>query len=114
MRIGGWSSDVCCSDLVNSCAETPAAEEMTRAATAASFRTAFMDFFLPSCLLLRDGHVAMHSSVVVAGHEAGALEDAVLRARKSVGWGKSESVRGALGGRGIIKEKENREDNEKI
>src|SRR3546814_8799083 len=52
---------------------------MTRAATAASFRTAFMDFFLPSCLLLRDGHVAMHSSVVVAGHEAGDLEDAVLR-----------------------------------
>src|SRR3546814_15123719 len=87
MRISDWSSDVCSSDLARRAA----------AAAQARLRDRFARYFPPAAAQARGGALARRADRRTAGR-AGAD-------RKSVVEGKSVSVRVDLGGRRIIKKK---------
>src|SRR3546814_14926437 len=92
MRISDWSSDVCSSDLRRDLADI--AQRLQEAGTG---RMAHRHADSPA--------VAGQALPQIAADESGAAEDRHDAARKSVGWGKSVSVRVDLGGRRSIKKK---------
>src|SRR3546814_14601297 len=92
MRISDWSSDVCSSDL-----EPPAKTDTAATSEAANplFTASTLPFAYPPFDKIHDEHF-------VPAFEKGMAED-----RKSVVEGKSVSVRVDLGGRRILKKKNN-------
>src|SRR3546814_17939117 len=93
MRISDWSSDVCSSDLV---------------VTTGNFAYSSSKSHAKRCLLLGDAYAfvdpVFSSGVFLAMQSAFVGSETVDR--KSVGQGKSVSVRVDLGGRRIIKKKQ--------
>src|SRR3546814_17854332 len=102
MRISDWSSDVCSSDLAEESADeaheaaVEGAEEAEAVADTVAAEAAFDD-----TAEVVAGKAADREPLTTAGAVEG--EDAVER--KSVGEGKSVSVRVDFGGRRIIKKK---------
>src|SRR3546814_18441299 len=118
MRISGWSSDVCYSDLNDAADETPFAcclgidriagkEELRRPAHAdragkkpgsavAGDKSEFQEGHAKFGLVGSEAHVG-HEGDITAQADRGAV-DRGDQDRKSVGWGKGVSMRVDLGG----------------
>src|SRR3546814_15828771 len=113
MRISDWSSDVCASDLASSLA-TALPEASTRQACRARASIASVCSFTRSSwrLPMFQARPALkcHSrpSKLPIRLSCCHTSQSGVRERKSVGWGKSVSVRVDLGGRRIVKKKKNK------
>src|SRR3546814_13353521 len=107
MRISDWSSDVCSSDLQRKrCGRFEALRATVRAGTSDIYSFDHDAWIGPEP---RDAPSRFGSANVRRGgferrrNDAGKFESAIDR--KSVGWGKSVSIRVDLGGRRISKQK---------
>src|SRR3546814_20673976 len=99
MRISDWSSDVCSSDLVSTNA---GGTQVLRWGTMRGL-VAGIEAVLP------DGSV--YDGLAVLKKDNRGYDLTQLLDRKSVGAGKSVSVRGEPGGRRVIKQKNNQKHN---
>src|SRR3546814_14998858 len=117
MRISDWSSDVCSSDLFAACKVGHIGPPVH--GTGKGLRRGGMRYFLPDAGVF-DQTRAPASVDAFLGHRPGdrrACLDAIEigdqrlgQDRKSVGSGKSVSVRVDLGGRRMIKKKKRKKD----